>query len=326
MILVTGGAGFIGLNFINGLLRFTDESKIMNLDNLTYSSNRQHLPTSERHIFVLGSINDRTIVDFLVSQKPKTIVHFAAETHVDNSIANPTKFVSTNINGTHILLESVRKNSPETLFVHVSTDEVYGSLGEEDPSFNESTPYNPSSPYSASKASSDHLVKSWHRTYGLKTIITNCSNNFGLYQHQEKLIPTVITKALNQLPIPIYGNGRQIRDWIHVDDHCSAIRFLIKNGEIGQSYCIGSNNELPNIEIVYKICQILDEIQPRQNNRSYAELIEFVTDRPGHDWRYSLNTEKINRLGWKATRNFDKELKKLVASYVDHSYNRIHHE
>lgn len=316
MILVTGGAGFIGLNFVQGLLQYTDETQIVNLDNLTYAANKDQLPKSNRHMFVHGDITNQKIVDIFTKQQPKIIVHFAAETHVDNSITGPAKFVDTNVNGTFTLLESVRRYSPNTLFVHVSTDEVYGALGEEDPAFTENNQYRPSSPYSASKAASDHLVKAWHVTYGLKVMVTNCSNNYGLFQNKEKLIPTVITRALNGQTIPVYGNGRQIRDWIHVTDHCSAIRFLIKNGSIGESYNIGANNELPNIEIVYKICQILDTLKPRENNRSYAELIEFVTDRPGHDWRYALNTQKINSLGWQPTKNFDLEITNIIKSYI----------
>lgn len=317
MILVTGGAGFIGLNFIQGLLQYTDETQIVNLDKLTYASNKAYLPTSDRHLFVYGDINNSKLVDILVSKRPTALVHFAAESHVDNSIAGPAKFITTNINGTYTLLESVRKHSPETLFFHISTDEVFGSLSEEEPGFTETSQYKPNSPYSSSKAASDHLVRAWHETYELKTIITNCSNNYGLYQYPEKLIPLTITRALNEKSIPVYGDGRQIRDWIHVEDHCSAIRFLIKNGTPGQSYNIGSRNELPNIEIVHKLCQILDEEKPRHNGRSYVELIEFVEDRPGHDRRYAINSSKINNLGWYPKKDFNSELRNLVRSIIN---------
>ena len=316
MILVTGGAGFIGLNFVHGLLQYTDETEILNLDALTYASNRVYVPNSPRHVFMQGNIADRNLVGFILKNRPSVIVHFAAESHVDQSINNPAKFMLTNANGTYSLLESVRTHSPESLFIHVSTDEVYGSLGEHDPAFTENHPYRPNSPYSATKAASDHLVRAWGETFGLKTIITHCSNNFGKFQHREKLIPSTITRALKEEHIPIYGDGKNVRDWIHVEDHCSAIRFLMKNGKVGETYNIGANNEMTNIAIVHKICQLLDQVKPRSGGRSYAELIEFVTDRPGHDRRYALDTKKINDLGWKSGKDFESELKKLVEFFV----------
>lgn len=316
MILVTGGAGFIGLNFVHGLLQYTDETEILNLDALTYASNRVYVPNSPRHVFMQGNIADRNLLGFILKNRPSVIVHFAAESHVDQSINNPAKFMLTNANGTYSLLESVRTHSPESLFIHVSTDEVYGSLGEHDPAFTEDYPYRPNSPYSATKAASDHLVRAWGETFGLKTIITHCSNNFGKFQHREKLIPSTITRALKEEHIPIYGDGKNVRDWIHVEDHCSAIRFLMKNGKVGETYNIGANNEMTNVAIVHKICQLLDQAKPRSGGRSYAELIEFVTDRPGHDRRYALDTKKINDLGWKASKDFDAELKKLIELYT----------
>jgi dTDP-glucose 4,6-dehydratase len=316
MILVTGGAGFIGLNFILGLLQYTDETEIVNVDSLTYASNRSFLPSSKRHVFIQGNVGDRNLMKFLLKNKPHTIVHFAAETHVDQSIENPGKFLISNTNGTYALLEAVKEHSPDSLFIYVSTDEVYGSLKEFDPPFTENSPYRPNSPYSATKAAGDHLVRAWHETYGLKTIITNCTNNYGLFQYPEKLIPLTIYRALKGEKIPVYGSGKQIRDWIHVDDHCSAIRFLMKNGVPGEKYNIGANNELTNISLIHKICQNLDQIKPKDGGRSYAEQIEFVADRPGHDFRYAMDTKKINDLGWKASKIFDEELKNLIEAYV----------
>lgn len=316
MILVTGGAGFIGLNFVHGMLQYTGETEIVNLDLLTYASNRMYLPTSNRHVFIQGNIGDRNLVGFILKNKPSAIVHFAAESHVDRSIENPAKFLLSNVNGTYSLLESVRTHSPDSLFIHVSTDEVYGSLNEHEPAFTENHPYRPNSPYSATKASSDHLVRAWSETYGMKTIITHCSNNFGIYQHQEKLIPATITRALRGEKISVYGDGKNIRDWIHVDDHCAAIRFLMKSGTAGETYNIGANNEITNVSIVHKICQMLDKIKPKSDGRSYAEQIEFVTDRPGHDRRYALDTKKINDLGWQSTKNFETELEKLIESFT----------
>jgi dTDP-glucose 4,6-dehydratase len=253
---------------------------------------------------------------FLLKNKPHTIVHFAAETHVDQSIENPSKFMISNTNGTYALLESVKEHSPNSLFIYVSTDEVYGALGEFDPPFTENSTYRPNSPYSATKAAGDHLVRAWHETYGLKTVITNCTNNYGFFQYPEKLIPLTIYRALQGEKIPVYGSGKQIRDWIHVEDHCSAIRFLMKNGVPGEKYNIGANNEMTNISLIHKVCQLLDQTKPRTDGRSYAEQIEFVTDRPGHDFRYALDTTKINKLGWKASKVFDEELKNLVEAYL----------
>lgn len=316
MILVTGGAGFIGLNFIYSLLQYTDHNEIVNLDALTYASNRALLPKSNRHVLIQGDINDRNLVNFLLKQQPETIVHFAAESHVDTSIKWPSRFMNTNANGTYNLLECVREHCPETLFVHVSTDEVYGELGEDDAPFTENHPYRPNSPYSATKAASDLLVRAWSQTFGLRTIITHSSNNYGPLQFPEKLIPLTITRALEEKNLPVYGNGRQIRDWIHVADHCSALRYIIDHGQVGETYNIGARNEMTNISVVHKICQILDEVKPREDNRSYAELIEFVTDRPGHDQRYALDTTKLNNLGWTPKKNFDEELKNLITGYL----------
>lgn len=315
MIVVTGGAGFIGSNYVHSLLQYTDEMQIVNLDKMTYAASRQSLPTSPRHVHLTGDINDRQFIDFVIKNKPHTIVHFAAETHVDNSIKDPSRFMLANANGTFSLLESIREHSPDSLLIHVSTDEVYGALTENDLPFTETTPYNPSSPYSASKAASDHLVNAWSKTFGLKAIIAHCSNNYGPRQHQEKFIPTVIVSALLEKQIPIYGNGKQIRDWLHVDDTCSALRLLAKSGTPGEVYNIGSNNEHSNVSVAHKICLILDRVKPRSNKRSYAELIEFVSDRPGHDYRYAIDNSKIKALGWQPTRNFDTELENLVKLY-----------
>lgn len=316
MIVVTGGAGFIGLSFVLGLLEHTEE-EIVNLDALTYASNTASLPLSPRHTFIHGKIQDRALVDSIFKNRPRAVIHFAAETHVDRSINDSSKFIESNVLGTYTLLESVRANCPNSLFIHVSTDEVYGSLNATDSAFTESHPYDPSSPYSATKAASDHLVNAWHRTYGLKTIVTNCSNNYGSTQYPEKLIPLTIARALEEKTIPVYGNGLQVRDWIHVDDHCSAIRFLVSNGQPGEQYNIGANNELTNITVVNKICSLLDHIQPREHGKSYAELITHVQDRPGHDVRYALDTRKINSLGWYPSRNFDIELEKIIKAQVE---------
>jgi dTDP-glucose 4,6-dehydratase len=310
MILVTGGAGFIGSNFVKIMLAKYVEN-VINLDALTYAANKDNLPHSHKHLFFKTDITKYDQVVNFVKLNPRVLVHFAAESHVDNSISNPRIFVDTNIVGTFNLLEAVRKYSPDTLFVHVSTDEVYGSLGLEDPAFTEDHPYRPNSPYSASKAASDLLVRSYYETFGINTIITNCSNNYGPKQHKEKLIPKVIECAIMDKPIPLYGDGMNIRDWIHVIDHCEAIDFLIKTGKAGQTYNIGANNEISNRDIVHRICQIFDNVAPK-NNKSHCELITFVTDRPGHDRRYALNTKKLNILGWRPKKIFNQELENLI--------------
>jgi dTDP-glucose 4,6-dehydratase len=311
MIVVTGGAGFIGSQFVLTLFRHNNE-EVVNIDALTYASNISILPTDSKHTFIQGNIQDRSLMDSILKRRPRVIVNFAAETHVDRSINDSFKFLESNITGTYTLLESVRMNCPDSLFIHVSTDEVYGSLNPDDEAFTELHQYQPSSPYSATKAASDHLVNAWHRTYGLNTIITNCSNNYGAFQYPEKLIPLTIARALEEKSIPIYGNGQQVRDWIHVEDHCSAIQFLIDRGQPGEQYNIGANNELTNIVVVNKICSILDQMKPRANGESYSKLIEHVRDRPGHDTRYALNTEKINSLGWYPSKDFDQEIKKII--------------
>lgn len=315
MIVVTGGAGFIGLNFVLRFLEHTDEN-IINIDALTYASNVDSLPKDPKHTFIQGNIQDRSLIDSVFKNKPRAVVHFAAETHVDRSIDNSLKFLESNVIGTYTLLESFRENCPDSLFIHVSTDEVYGSLELNDLPFTESHPYQPSSPYSATKAASDHLVNAWHHTYGLKTIITNCSNNYGALQYPEKLIPLTITRALEGKPIPVYGNGQQIRDWLHVDDHCSAIRFLMCHGQLGEKYNIGGNNELTNIVVVNKICSLLDQHKPRKNGESYSNLIRHVQDRPGHDIRYAIDTKKINSLGWHPSKKFNIELENIIKLQV----------
>lgn len=314
MILVTGGAGFIGSNFIRRALSETDDI-ITNLDCLTYAADKNNMPKHVRHDFFKIDIRNKEGVEQFIKQQPKTIFHFAAESHVDNSISGPEVFVDTNVKGTFNLLEAVRKYSPDTLFIHISTDEVYGSLGIDDPSFTENSPYRPNSPYSASKASSDLLVRSYHETYGLKTIITNCSNNYGPYQNKEKLIPKVITNALQDLPIPIYGNGQNVRDWIHVDDHCDALLYLMRKGSIGQSYNIGAGEETTNIDLVNYICNSLNLIKPR--TKKYNENITFAKDRLGHDLRYSINYTKLRELGWIPKVGFEVGLYHTIKFYTE---------
>ncbi|WP_172199992.1 dTDP-glucose 4,6-dehydratase [Niveibacterium sp. COAC-50] len=327
-ILVTGGAGFIGGNFVLDWIANTGEP-VINLDKLTYAGNLETLKSVEddaRHTFVQGDICDRALVDSLLdAHKPRAIVHFAAESHVDRSIHGPGEFVRTNVEGTFTLLEAARAywNGLEGdaksgfRFHHVSTDEVYGSLGPNDPPFTETNTYEPNSPYSASKAASDHLVRAWHHTYGLPVTTSNCSNNYGPYHFPEKLIPLMIANALAGKPLPIYGDGQQIRDWLYVTDHCSAIRTILAQGKVGEVYNVGGWNEKPNIDIVKTIIALLDELSPSPEG-SYARLITYVTDRPGHDRRYAIDARKIERdLGWKPAETFETGIRKTVQWYLD---------
>jgi dTDP-glucose 4,6-dehydratase len=330
MILVTGGAGFIGANFVLDWIEATGEP-VVNLDALTYAGNLANLKTlahDSRHIFVQGDIGDRPLVDKLLAQhQPRAIVHFAAESHVDRSIHGPGAFVQTNVNGTFTLLEAARGHWMQLQgaakdafrFHHVSTDEVYGSLKPTDPPFTETHPYEPNSPYSASKAASDHLVRAWHHTYGLPVVTTNCSNNYGPYHFPEKLIPLMIVNALAGKPLPVYGDGMQVRDWLYVKDHCAAIREVLARGRVGETYNIGGWNEKPNIEIVKTICTLLDELRPDAAG-SYARLITYVTDRPGHDRRYAIDARKLEReLGWKPAETFETGIRKTVQWYLDNA-------
>ncbi|WP_010522396.1 dTDP-glucose 4,6-dehydratase [Aquimarina agarivorans] len=330
-ILLTGGAGFIGSNFISYFLETYTAYHLVNLDALTYAANLGHIELSEslqqRYTFVEGSICDRQLVETVFEKYDiKGVLHFAAESHVDNSIKNPGLFIETNVKGTFTLIDVAFKkwmNKPfvykeaykNCRFLHVSTDEVYGSLGKTG-LFTESTPYAPNSPYSASKASSDMIVRSYHHTYGMDTVITNCSNNYGPKQHNEKLIPTIIRKALSGEAIPIYGDGKNIRDWLYVIDHCKGIDLVFHKGISGEVYNIGGKNEKNNLYIANKICSILDQLAPNKN--PYASLITFVTDRAGHDKRYAIDATKIeNNLGWKADENFETGIKKTVAWYIN---------
>ena len=330
MIIVTGGAGFIGANFVLDWLKEPNAEGIINLDKLTYAGNLATLASVKndpRHVFVHGDIGDRTLVAKLLKEhQPRTIVNFAAESHVDRSIHGPADFINTNIVGTFNLLECAReywsglKEDQKTnfRFHHVSTDEVYGSLLPTAPAFTETHPYEPNSPYSASKAASDHLVRAWFHTYGFPVVTTNCSNNYGPYHFPEKLIPLVILNAMNGKPLPIYGDGQQVRDWLYVGDHCSAIRTVLANGELGETYNIGGWNEKANIDVVKTICQILDELKPRTDGESYAQQITFVKDRSGHDRRYAIDARKIEReLGWRPAETFDTGIKKTVQWYLD---------
>jgi dTDP-glucose 4,6-dehydratase len=320
MLLVTGGAGFIGSNFVVSTIKETGEP-IVNLDKLTYAGSLRNLAAlreDKRHTFVQGDICDRALVaEILKKHKPRAIVHFAAESHVDRSIAGPAAFVQTNVVGTFSLLEEARSYGERIRFLHVSTDEVYGSLGPSDPAFTEETPYAPNSPYAASKAASDHLVRAYHHTYGLDTVTTNCSNNYGPYQYPEKLIPLMIATALAGKPLPVYGDGKNVRDWLYVLDHCDGIRVALERGRSGETYNIGGASERMNIDLVRTICALLDEMAPRKGG-SYAELISFVTDRPGHDRRYAIDATKIAReLGWKPRETFESGLKKTVRWYLE---------
>lgn len=329
MILVTGGAGFIGSNFVLDWLSQSDEP-VVNLDKLTYAGNLHNLlplRSDLRHIFVRGDVGDSPLVSsLLMAYKPRAVVHLAAESHVDRSIAGPQEFLATNVNGTFHLLEAVRtywcglsRSDQEAFrFVHVSTDEVYGTLSADDPPFSETTAYAPNSPYSASKAASDHLVRAWHHTYGLPTLTTNCSNNYGPCHFPEKLIPLVITNALAGKPLPVYGDGKQVRDWLYVGDHCDALRQVLARGTPGETYNIGGCNEKTNLDVVHTLCDMLDELQPKSSG-SYRDQIRFVTDRPGHDRRYAIDARKIERtLGWKPAHSFESGIRQTVQWYLSH--------
>jgi dTDP-glucose 4,6-dehydratase len=330
-ILVTGGAGFIGSNFVHQWLATSDET-LVNLDKLTYAGNLANLAALQgdaRHVFVQGDIGDTELVPQLLAQhQVRAVVHFAAESHVDRSIHGPMDFIQTNVVGSFQLLESVRaywSALPEDAktafrFLHVSTDEVYGSLAPDAPAFTETHPFEPNSPYSASKAASDHLVRAWHHTYGLPVLTTNCSNNYGPFHFPEKLIPLVIHNALAGKPLPIYGDGMQVRDWLYVQDHCSAIRRVLEAGRLGETYNVGGWNEKPNIDVVRTLCSLLDELQPRADGQSYATQITFVKDRAGHDRRYAIDARKIEQaLGWRPEETFETGLRKTVQWYLANS-------
>jgi dTDP-glucose 4,6-dehydratase len=325
-VLVTGGAGFIGCNFVRYLLAIDPEVRIVNLDLLTYAGsldNLRDLPDPARHVFVQGDICDRGLVDRLLREHQiDTLVHFAAESHVDRSITGPAAFVETNLVGTFTLLEAARtawldgKTAEHCRFHHISTDEVYGTLGRDNPPFTETTPYAPNSPYSASKAGSDHLARAYFHTYQLPVVTTNCSNNYGPFQHGEKFIPTVIRSCLRQQPIPVYGDGSNIRDWLYVEDHCRGIEAVIHQGRLGETYNIGGCNEWANINIVKKICALLDERRPE--HAPHERLISFVTDRPGHDWRYAIDARKMDQeLGWRPLETFETGIAKTVDWYLE---------
>src|SRR5450631_3725580 len=328
MILVTGGAGFIGSNFVLDWLAASAEA-VVNLDKLTYAGNLANLASlagEERHVFVRGDIADRELLDRLfATHRPRAVVHFAAESHVDRSIVGPAAFVRTNVVGTFELLEAARSywqglepaRRDGFRFLHVSTDEVYGSLGPEDPPFSETTPYAPNSPYAASKAASDHLVRAYHHTYGLPALTTNCSNNYGRFQFPEKLIPLMILNARDHKPLPVYGDGKNVRDWLYVEDHCDAIAAVLRDGRPGETYNIGGWNEKPNLEIVQTICDLVDEIAPGSRS-SRRDLITFVKDRPGHDRRYAMDARKIEReLGWKPKATFESGIRETLRWYLE---------
>src|SRR5215218_9284423 len=329
MILVTGGAGFIGSNFVLDWLAGGREP-VVNLDALTYAGNTENLASlagDPRHVFVRGDICDRPVLDRLFAEhRPRAVVHFAGESHVDRSIHGPAEFIRTNVQGTFTLLEAARAfwstlpTADKTAFrlLHVSTDEVYGTLGQDDPAFCESDTYEPNSPYSASKAASDHLVRAWHHTYGLPVLTTNCSNNYGPFHFPEKLIPLMIVNALAGKPLPVYGDGQQVRDWLYVKDHCAAIREVLARGRVGETYNVGGWNEKPNLEIVHAVCALLDEMKPHPQG-SYARLVTHVADRPGHDRRYAIDARKIEReLGWKPAETFTTGIRKTVQWYLAH--------
>lgn len=331
-ILVTGGAGFIGSNFVRYSLAAMPDVCVINLDALTYAGsleNLKKLPDPDRYRFVHGDICDRGLVgDLLRSNSIDTIVHFAAETHVDRSIFDPQPFIQTNIIGTHTLLEAARQiwlseklfPPQEVRFHHVSTDEVFGSLQPDGVAFSEITPYAPNSPYAATKAASDHLVRAYHHTYGLPVTITNCSNNYGPYMFPEKLIPLMILNALEGLPLPVYGDGQQIRDWLYVEDHCEAIGMVLQKGIVGETYNIGGNNQPSNLSVIQTICSILDERLPESPHVPHSKLIQFVVDRPGHDRRYAMNIDKIaSQLGWRPRFSLETGLRETVTWYLDHS-------
>jgi dTDP-glucose 4,6-dehydratase len=329
MILVTGGAGFIGSNFVHTWLGQSDES-VVNLDKLTYAGNPANLGAFEgdpRHLLVQGDIGDRELVGRLLAEhRPRAVINFAAESHVDRSIHGPSDFIQTNVVGTFNLLESTRAywstlpEEPQRAFrlLHVSTDEVYGSLSPSDPPFTETNPHAPNSPYAASKAASDHLVRAWHHTYGLPVLTTNCSNNYGPFHFPEKLIPLVIHNALAGKPLPIYGDGQQVRDWLFVEDHCRAIIRVLEAGRIGETYNIGGWNEKANLDVVRIICDVLEDLRSRPDGSRYADQITFVKDRPGHDRRYAIDAEKIEReLGWRPRETFETGIRKTVQWYLD---------
>jgi dTDP-glucose 4,6-dehydratase len=329
-ILVTGGAGFIGSNFVLDWIA-SESATVINLDKLTYAGNPANLASLDgnpRHIFVRGDIGDSALIDRLLAEhSPRAVVNFAAESHVDRSIHGPGEFIQTNIVGTFTLLESVRayfsrldeESKKSFRFLHVSTDEVYGTLAPNDPPFRETNPYEPNSPYSASKAASDHLVRAYHHTYGLPVLTTNCSNNYGPYHFPEKLIPLVIHNALAGKSLPIYGDGQQVRDWLYVRDHCSAIRRVLAEGRVGETYNIGGWNEKPNLEVVHTICTLLDDLSPRPDGKPYKDQITYVADRPGHDRRYAIDASKIHHeLGWKPAESFETGIRKTIQWYLDH--------
>ena len=329
MILVTGGAGFIGANFVLDWIKNIGEA-VINLDKLTYAGNLENLSSlqgNELHHFTQGDIGDSALVQGLLNKhQPRAIINFAAESHVDRSIHSPEDFIQTNIVGTFRLLEAGRaywaalpdSKKSEFRFLHVSTDEVYGSLGKDEPAFTEEHRYEPNSPYSASKAASDHLVRSYHHTYGLPVLTTNCSNNYGPYHFPEKLIPLIFVNALAGKPLPVYGDGQQIRDWLYVKDHCSAIRRVLEAGRLGEVYNVGGWNEKANLDIVRTLCSILDDLRPRADKKSYKEQITFVADRPGHDRRYAIDARKLEReLGWKPAETFETGIRKTVQWYLD---------
>jgi dTDP-glucose 4,6-dehydratase len=330
-ILVTGGAGFIGSNFVLGWVA-NASSSVVNLDLLTYAGNPENLSRLEgdaRHLLVRGDICDGALVGSLLREhQPRAIVHFAAESHVDRSIASPESFIRTNVNGTFTLLDQARTywaglseaDRSAFRFLHVSTDEVYGTLGPDDPAFSETTAYAPNSPYAASKAGSDHLVRAYHHTWGFPALTTNCSNNYGPFQFPEKLIPLMILNALESKPLPVYGDGMNVRDWLFVEDHCSAIRTVLEKGRVGETYNIGGNSERANIDVVKTICDLVDEMRPRTAGGSRRDLITYVKDRPGHDRRYAIDASKLAReLGWKPAAEFESGLRKTVRWYLDNS-------
>ncbi len=330
-VLITGGAGFIGANFVLDWVAHTSE-KIVNLDKLTYAGNLESLASlkhNPQHVFVQGDIGDADLLTRLLAEhQPRAVLNFAAESHVDRSIHGPGDFIETNLVGTFRLLESVRgywqalsaEDQAKFRFLHVSTDEVYGSLSPQDPAFTEQHQYEPNSPYSASKAASDHLVRAWHHTYGLPVLTTNCSNNYGPLHFPEKLIPLMIVNALAGKPLPVYGDGMQVRDWLYVKDHCSAIRRVLEGGRLGETYNVGGWNEKPNIEIVKTVCALLDELRPRSDGQTYATQITYVKDRPGHDRRYAIDARKLEKeLGWKPAETFETGIRKTVAWYLENS-------
>ena len=330
-ILVTGGAGFIGSNFVLSAMG-KSAAQIVNLDLLTYAGNAENLAALEgdaRHQLVRGDICDAELVgELLEKHRPGAIVHFAAESHVDRSSVAPEAFLRTNVHGTFVLLEQAKRywlglNAADKgafRFLHVSTDEVYGTLGPDDPAFSETTAYAPNSPYAASKAASDHLVRAYHHTFGLPVVTTNCSNNYGPFQFPEKLIPLMILNALEYKPLPVYGDGLNVRDWLYVEDHCAAIQAVLERGRVGETYNIGGNSERANIDVVTTICDLVDEMRPSADGRRRRDLITYVTDRPGHDRRYAINAEKVKReLGWEPAERFESGLRKTVAWYLDHA-------